>query len=206
VTAGSVREPLEVAPGELVVARNRKWDGTAHWVVPGRYLGEDDHGWWVYQAKGEFCSRPGAAFYTRSHNVLLVPRVGEWVATFYDEDHPGDFRVYVDMAVGHEFKRIRPEVTEFHVVDMDLDVILFADGTSHLDDEDEFAERRVTMDYPDWLVETTESSSRDVLAALEARQGPFAGEADTWLARGLEATRTGAWHDDWIPEDGENDE
>ena len=47
--------------GQLVVARNRKWNGKAHWVVPGRYIGEDRHGWWIFQGTNEFCSRPGAA-------------------------------------------------------------------------------------------------------------------------------------------------
>ena len=44
---------------------------------PGRYLGEDRHGWWIFQGTNEFCSRPGAAFYTRSDAVLLVPRSGD---------------------------------------------------------------------------------------------------------------------------------
>ncbi|MFJ3956579.1 DUF402 domain-containing protein [Arthrobacter sp. NPDC090010] len=200
------REPLDLRPGELVVARNRKWDGYAHWVVPGRYLGEDEFGWWVYQAAGEFCSRPGAAFYTRSHNVLLVPRTGDWVATFYDESHPGDVRLYVDMAVRHEFRRIRPEVTEFHMIDMDLDVLLMADGLSYVDDEDEFEERREALQYPEWLVEATEKACRDVLTSVREGVAPFHGTGERWLNRGLEATRSGVWNDDWIPEHGGNDD
>ncbi|MDP5225874.1 MULTISPECIES: DUF402 domain-containing protein [Arthrobacter] len=190
----------------MIVARNRKWDGTAHWVVPGAYLGEDEFGWWVYQAAGAFCSRPGAAFHTRSHNALLIPREGDWVATFYDDTHPGDVRLYVDMAVGHEFRRIRPAVTEFHMVDMDLDVILLADGTAYVDDEDEFAERRVSMHYPAWLVEATEGACRRVLTAVQAEQTPFTGVAERWLARGLAATAAGVWSDEWIPDRGGNDD
>ena len=123
-----------------MVARNRKWNGKAHWVVPGRYLGEDLHGWWIFQgAKGVLISRPGAAFYTASDAVLLVPRTGGYVATFYDDTYPGDFRVYVDLAAAHDWNTIRPGVTEFHMIDMDLDVIRSITRMGCIvDDEDEF--------------------------------------------------------------------
>ncbi len=81
------------------------------------------HGWWIFQGTNEFCSRPGAAFYAESDAVLLVPRSGEYVATFYDDAHPAGVQVYVDLATDHGWIPIRPGVTEFHLIDMDLDVI-----------------------------------------------------------------------------------
>lgn len=179
-----MREPENLIPGDLVVLRNRKWNGTAHWVVPGRYLGEGRHGWWIFQGQGEFCSRPGAAFYTESDNVVLVPRIGEHVATFYDDSHTGDFRIYVDLATAHEWKTIRPGVTEFHLIDMDLDVIRSADRGVYVDDEDEFAEHRLQMAYPPELVESIQSASDQLYQAVKAKHAPFDGTDREWLRKG----------------------
>ncbi len=178
------RVPERLEPGQLVVARNRKWNGKAHWVVPGRYLGEDRHGWWIFQGTNEFCSRPGAAFYTKSDAVLLIPREGDWVATFYDDAHPGGVRIYIDLAVAHEWNPIRPTVTEFHVIDMDLDVVQTASRGVFIDDEDEFAEHRVAMDYPTALAESLQASAEKLYQAVKAQQAPFDGTDVEWFTKG----------------------
>lgn len=180
----TTRVPAGLQPGQLVVARNRKWNGKAHWVVPGRYLGEDRHGWWIFQGTNEFCSRPGAAFYTKSDAVLLVPRSGDWVATFYDDAHPNRVRVYVDLAVAHEWTVIRPAVTEFHVIDMDLDVIRTADRGVFVDDQDEFAEHSISMHYPDRLVADIQDTADQLYQAVKAQQAPFDGTDVAWFTEG----------------------
>jgi hypothetical protein len=182
--SSTTRVPAGLQPGQLVVARNRKWNGKAHWVVPGRYLGEDRHGWWIFQGINEFCSRPGAAFYTQSDAVLLVPRSGDWVATFYDDSHPNGVRVYVDLAVAHEWTDIRPAVTEFHVIDMDLDVIRMAGRGVFIDDQDEFAEHRVAMNYPDRLVDDIQAAAEQLYQAVKAQQAPFDGTDVEWFTKG----------------------
>ncbi|WP_235779237.1 DUF402 domain-containing protein [Sinomonas notoginsengisoli] len=178
-------------PGELVVARNRKWDGTGHWVVPGFHVGEDEYGWWVYQGRGEFISRPGAALHTRSDAVLLIPRAGGFAATFYDESNPGDFRVYVDLAWDLSWHRIgepagpaHPGVVEFHMVDMDLDVIRSARRGVFVDDEDEFAEHAASMAYPGELMDAVRAECGRLEAAVLAGTGPFNGVSDAWMALG----------------------
>ncbi|SDT19609.1 hypothetical protein SAMN04489743_1974 [Pseudarthrobacter equi] len=181
---GATRTPQGLEPGQLVVARNRKWNGKAHWVVPGRYLGEDRHGWWIFQGTNEFCSRPGAAFYTRSDAVLLVPRDGDWVATFYDDAHPGGVRIYIDLAVAHEWNPIRPHVTEFHVIDMDLDVVSTADRGVFIDDEDEFEDHRTAMNYPAALAESLEASAAELFQAVKAQEAPFDGTDVGWFTKG----------------------
>ncbi|GAC1503671.1 MAG: hypothetical protein NVS2B15_26520 [Pseudarthrobacter sp.] len=180
----TTRIPAGLQPGQLVVARNRKWNGKAHWVVPGQYLGEDRHGWWIFQGTNEFCSRPGAAFYTRSDAVLLVPRSGDWVATFYDSAHPNGVRVYVDLAVAHEWTEIRPAVTEFHVIDMDLDVIRMDGRGVFIDDQDEFAEHAVAMNYPDRLVQDIQVAAEELYQAVKAQQAPFDGSDVEWFTKG----------------------
>lgn len=181
---GTTRIPAGLQPGQLVVARNRKWNGKAHWVVPGTYLGEDIHGWWIFQATNQFCSRPGAAFYAESDAVLLIPRSGDWVATFYDDAHPNGVRVYVDLAVAHEWSTIRPGVTEFHVIDMDLDVVRTTDRGVYIDDEDEFAEHRLAMNYPAYLVESLQSAADHLYQAVKAQQAPFDGTDVDWFTKG----------------------
>jgi len=175
---------LEVAAGELVVARNRKWDGKAHWVVPGRYLGSDEHGHWIYQGANEFISRPGAALYTESEAVLLVPRDGDYVATFYDDAHPQGVELYIDLATDFSWERIRPAVVEFHMVDMDLDVVRTKDRGLYVDDEDEFAEHRVLMNYPDELCTRMEAACAALVDAVAARQAPFDGRDAAWFTQG----------------------
>ncbi|MFF1831060.1 DUF402 domain-containing protein [Paenarthrobacter sp. NPDC058040] len=183
------REPGALQPGDLVVARNRKWNGTAHWVVPGSYLGEDIHGWWIFQEAGEFCSRPGAAFYTASDALLLVPRTGEFVATFYDDSYPGDFRIYVDLATAHGWNPIRPGVTEFHMIDMDLDVIRSTHRGVFVDDEDEFDDHSLAMGYPEQTVAAMRAECATLFAAVDTMKAPFdiTGHTNTsaeWFRKG----------------------
>lgn len=178
------RRPEGLEPGHLVVARNRKWNGTAHWVVPGTYLGEDQHGWWIFQPAGAFCSRPGAAFHAASDAVLLVPREGDYVATYYDDSYPGDFRLYLDLALGHEWRTIRPGVTEFHLIDMDLDVIRSVKHGIYIDDEDEFAEHRLAMKYPQPVVDRIRETADALFVAVKAQDSPFDGTETSWFGKG----------------------
>jgi hypothetical protein len=184
VSAPAARGPDGIRPGDLVVARNRKWDGSAHWVVPGQYLGEDEHGWWIFQRTDEFISRPGAALYTESDAVLLVPRGGDYVATFFDGQHPRGVEVYVDLALEPGWAQIRPGVFEFHLVDMDLDVVRERDRGVYIDDEDEFAEHQLAMDYPLEMVARIETECTRIYEAVKDRSVPFNGMDATWFGRG----------------------
>ncbi|WP_239437449.1 DUF402 domain-containing protein [Arthrobacter alpinus] len=178
------RESEDPRPGDLVVARNRKYDGTAHWVVPGRYLGNDEFGHWIFQGTNEFISRPGAALYTESDAVLLIPFTGDWVATFYDESHPGGVELYIDLALDLQWRRIRPNVVEFHMIDMDLDVVRTASRGLYVDDEDEFAQHRVELSYPDELCTRMESACADLVAEVGAANAPFDGRDAAWFTLG----------------------
>ncbi|MEO5993498.1 MAG: DUF402 domain-containing protein, partial [Arthrobacter sp.] len=142
------------------------------------------HGWWIFHGTNEFCSRPGAAFYTESDAVLLVPRSGEYVATFYAAGHPAGVRVYVDLATDHGWRTIRPGVTEFHLIDMDLDVIRTAERGVYVDDEDEFAEHRVEMDYPEDVAARISAASDQLYQAVKAEQPPFDGTDREWFRKG----------------------
>lgn len=181
-------------PGELVVLRNTKWDGSAHWVVPGWYLGEDNHGHWVYQPAGSFCSRPGVAFFAASNAILLVPHQGHNVATFYDQQHPDGVQVYVDIATNITWQRIGEHAVECQLIDMDLDVLRVSEGTPptervFVDDEDEFAQRQVSMHYPLQAVVAMQQECDDIYAAVASSCAPFDGLSGPQRPQGT----VGAW-------------
>ncbi|WP_348770111.1 DUF402 domain-containing protein [Arthrobacter sp. E3] len=170
--------------GDLVVARNRKYDGTAHWVVPGRYLGSDEYGHWVFQGTHEFISRPGAASYTESDAIFLIPYSGDWVATFFDEAHPNGVELYIDLAIELAWRRIRPGVMEFHMIDMDLDVVRTKSAGLFVDDRDEFAEHSLQMSYPEPLVARMEAACEALTEAVKAGLPPFDGREAAWFTLG----------------------
>lgn len=180
------RAPEELKRGDLVVARNRKFNGKAHWVVPGKYLGSDDFGHWIYQGAGSFVSRPDAAFFAESDAVLLVPHQGDWVATYYNPPKPSNTRIYVDLAAELGWKRIRPTTYEFHMIDMDLDVIQRGNGQSFIDDEDEFLAHSAQMNYPRELIEATEAQCAQIFEAVSSGQKPFDGHDLAWINLGRE--------------------
>ncbi|MFC8303739.1 DUF402 domain-containing protein [Specibacter sp. NPDC057265] len=178
--------PATVVPaaGDLVVSRNRKYDGGAHWVVPGTYLGSDEHGHWIFQGTGEFISRPGAALYTASDAVLLVPHAGPWVATFYDDAHPQGVELYIDLATDLGWRRIRPGVLELHLIDMDLDVIRSKSAGIYVDDREEFADHAATMSYPPQLCAHMEAAALALTHAVTERHAPFDGRDAAWFTLG----------------------
>jgi hypothetical protein len=106
------------------------------------------------------------------------------VATFYDDTYPGDFRIYVDLALGHGWNSIRPGTVEFHVVDMDLDVVSSAQRGVYVDDEDEFDEHRVRMAYPKDVVELILRETEQLYQAVKAQHAPFDGTVDEWFRKG----------------------
>lgn len=154
-----------------------KYDGALHWHHPGTLLGEDEHGAWVSVPAGTLASKgaePPVAWETAI--VMLFPRDGWWTATFHTPPHP--YELYVDVTTVPRWRD--GEVT---MVDLDLDVILTREGTVILDDEDEFAEHRVTLGYPADTVARAQETARWLLAAVEHREGPFAGAHTAWLGR-----------------------
>lgn len=153
-----------------------KWGGLPHWVFEGVFLGEDGHGAWVGIRAGTRFSRPGAEFVASDDHVTLAPAVGGFLATFWPEGGP--VSVYVDVST--------PPVWDGAVVravDLDLDVIRRRDGSVVVDDEDEFAEHRVTLGYPPELVAAARSTCDAVAAGVRRGAPPYDRTTSaTWLA------------------------
>lgn len=174
---GLPRRPLSFTAGETVVTRAWKYDGQAHWVVPGLALGSDEHGEWIYQPAGSFIARPGMAFFARSDAVTLSPASGEWLATFHSGEDRNGLLLYIDLSTAIGWAPLGPRGHELHSIDMDLDVVERAGRGIYLDDEDEFEEHRVAFGYPDELTSAIAAEAQDLLARVAARQAPFDGAA-----------------------------
>ncbi|MDN5895965.1 MAG: DUF402 domain-containing protein [Nocardioides sp.] len=162
-------------PVEIVMT---KWPDLPHWVYPGRYLGSDLHGDWIGIPRGTRMKRPGADYEAKYDQVCLVPAPGPdeirgWCAAFHGAGGPVD--VYVDIATPPVW-----EGTTVHAVDLDLDVVRGTSGRVWVDDEDEFAEHRVSLGYPQEVVDLAVRSCDHVHSAVAARAMPFDG---THLAR-----------------------
>lgn len=153
--------------------RYTKWGDRPHWEVTLIHLGEDEHGVWLGGPAGVTFSRPGVSFETTGALVVLVPKDRPWVATFYggkDFGHLHDCLVYVDMTTSAVWSLDGAEVT---FVDLDLDVFQRHDGSVHVDDEDEFAQHQVEMDYPKDIIALAEQSRDEVLGAIRDGVPPF---------------------------------
>ena len=88
---------------------------------------------------------------------------------------------YVDIttpAVWGASSDATPQVT---MDDLDLDVVQRWTGEIEVADEDEFAEHRRTLGYPDELVAHARHWRDEVLRLLESGLGPFDGREARWI-------------------------
>ena len=183
IPADLPREPAGAVLGDMVVARAWKYDGQPHWVVPGRYLGNDGHGHWIYQPAGSLVARPGHGHWAETDAVCLVPASGHWIGTFYDHTDE-DFRIYLDLSTNIGWRELARGGWEANSVDMELDVIDSSSRGIFLDDEDEFAEHAAAMGYPPALVDCIAAEAQELLGAVRQGAEPFDGTATDWLIRG----------------------
>lgn len=179
-------------PGTPIRCEMTKWGDRPHWQFDGIFLGSDEHGEWLGFPQGTHNHRPDYEFHSEADAVTLVPTGGWFAATFHA---PGIWcDLYVDIATPGRW-----DGGVIRAVDLDLDVIRMASeaptstrlapqnlsagpGEVFVDDEDEFAEHQVAYGYPTDVVEAAQASCDRVVAAVRARQAPYDGTAQRWLA------------------------
>ncbi|MGI9155223.1 MAG: DUF402 domain-containing protein [Marmoricola sp.] len=158
----------------------RKWPDGPHWEFDAVRVGADAHGVWCGIPAGAVLTRPGKTLTAAADHVTLVPYDEWWLGTFYGTDPERPFDVYVDVAtpsVWHGEDLVR-------AVDLDLDVIRGTTGRVWVDDEDEFAEHRVSLAYPDDIVAGAIAACTRLGTAVRAGEPPFDPEtSQEWLAR-----------------------
>lgn len=166
------------APGiGLVQVNYRKYDGTLHWNLRMRRLGEDEHGVWLGLPADSVCRKGhNPAIPLPEAHVLLFPREAWWTATF--NAAPRSTEIYCDVTTPPQW----PSAAEVTMVDLDLDV-LRKRGASHplLVDEDEFAEHQVRYGYPAEVIAQAEAAAAWLMTAVATGGGPFDGSHTRWL-------------------------
>jgi protein associated with RNAse G/E len=170
--------PRGLRPGDPVPVRFEKWGGLPHWAVDVLWLGEDDHGWWLGWPEATVWTRPGRTFRSDGLQVGLFPRDRGFAATFYQQVADVTFRIYADVAT-------RPSWRDgaLTAVDLDLDVLQGFDGTISVDDEDEFAEHRLSYGYPADVVAAAEAECACLVEEMSTGAAHFAEElAQRWRA------------------------
>lgn len=158
----------------------RKWPDLPHWEFDAVRLGADAHGHWVGVPSGTWLSRPERGFHAWCDHVVLLPHDAWWVATIYGEDEDRPVDVYVDITTPSTWS---DDGSSVRAVDLDLDVIKGPTGRVWVDDEDEFAEHRVSLGYPEDVVDAAIRSCEEVLEAVTSGAPPFDGSAMPWLSR-----------------------
>jgi uncharacterized protein len=176
---------VALSRGDAVRLEMTKWGDTPHWRMAATYLGRDEAGDWIGFPRGTLMSRPGMAITTENDQVGLVPAAGTavgqaWLATFHGPG--GIVWTYVDMTTVPVW-----DDHTIRAVDLDLDVIERLDRSVFVDDQDEFEEHRVSLRYPDEIVELATATSQLVRSAVGAKVPPFDGRSAPWLEqlRGL---------------------
>ena len=170
--------------GDPIRVEMEKWGSRPHWAFDALFLGRDGHGDWIGLPVGSALDRPGAHFVTGNLQIGLAPHPDLpederwWVATFHGPGGNLGALVYVDIA--------SPPVWDgatLRTVDLDLDVVVGETGRLWVDDEDEFAQHRVELGYPDDVAEAAMRSCDRVHAAVAAGHAPYDGSHEPWLRR-----------------------
>lgn len=159
----------------------RKWGGRLHWQFEMHRLGEDEHGLWLWSPPGSAMQRGTEPVkFSKSTNVKLIPDGKWWTAIWaWQRNHD----VYVDIIAPPKWDGSRVEM-----VDLDLDVVRWSDGTVEVLDEDEFAEHQVVFDYPPRLVDTVRATTAQLALAVDAGHEPFGEVAVRWMAQACALT------------------
>ena len=170
-------------PGNQVLVRFTKWDGSPHWAFDLVFLGSDEFGRWTGGPVGMPLVRPGLSLAAKSDGVLCFAHRAGYVATVNaDTGDPRGIRVYVDITTPPRWRFDGP-VAEVTMVDLDLDVVRRFDGEVYVDDEDEFAEHQISLGYPPALVAAARADCAAVLAGVRGGAEPFGEVAQQWLTR-----------------------
>lgn len=150
---------------EAALVEKRKHPHVVRATFEAQVLGQDSWGEWLRVP--------------RQRAVLLLPWGQWWVAWFRRE---GTLRVDVATAVA-------PGAETRSFVDLDLDVEREADGTVHILDEDEFAERCDA--YPPSWVPVALRTVREVADRARRYAEPFGTAHHRWMPAQVSTAGTG---------------
>ena len=146
-----------------------------HWGFEAFWLGEDEYGVWLSiptgtrRWKGEVDRSP-----VLTDAVFCAPHDAWWTLHFNgdvtDKSH------FVDIATPSKW--VSDDRVE--MIDLDLDVAFYHDGTVEVEDEDEFAVHQLQYGYTGEEILNARETTDQIVAALLAREEPFYEVAAKW--------------------------
>lgn len=162
---------------DRVTVQFLKYPDAIHWGLVTYRLGEDEWGVWLGMPVGSERWKGAEPWHPTTENrVLCVPHSDWWVLS-----HNGagpDLSHFVDISTPAVWGPGRVEM-----VDLDLDVVVWQDGTVEMEDEDEFALHQVQLDYPGELVAGARAAADRLFAEVSLGREPFFATAASWLLR-----------------------
>ena len=153
-----------------------KYPRELHWRHDVVRLGEDGYGVWLGGVAGSTIQR-GYEPPTESRDpfVQLIPSDAWWVL-IYNGDRPKT-RYYVDIVTPPEWV----DGSRVEMIDLDLDVVRYQDGSVAVLDEDEFEQHRVDRNYPAEIVERVRATTEEIASALQDGAEPFGTAPERWM-------------------------
>ena len=156
------------SPGDRILLRATKFDGSAHWIQPFRVLSDDGNllvtqyraKTPIYTSRGEFRSPYNSQVYfwrDRWFNVFRLAKPGCDLALWY-----------CNVTTPPVFKD-----GQLNYVDLDLDVAVRPDGCIELLDEDEFQLHKERYRYPAEVVAQARQAAVEVSQLARSGEFPF---------------------------------
>jgi hypothetical protein len=158
----------------------RKWPDRKHWQYSMEYLGEDEHGHWLWSPAGLTADRGEEGPIALPNPTVKLISADWWAANFMVEPDGSTF-IYVDI--------IAPATWSEGLVTMfDLDLDVWANcstGEIRMLDEDEFLEHQRLLNYPTELIAGAEAAARRVFEAVSAQDEPFGQIGWRWFSEAI---------------------
>ena len=161
----------DVAPGTAVAVRAHKYDGKEYrrWQV--HFVERIDGGARLEATFNSFVEGRTPFFGgDRAVEFFYADRGYNVIAGYAPE---GMLRAcYCNICTPATFV-LAPEGPEIHFIDLDIDVLVWPDGSCVVTDEDDFAENSVRYGYPVAIQEGAHAAVEALLAAVRDRRAPF---------------------------------
>lgn len=162
---------------DRVTVQFYKHGGALHWGMETSFLGEDEWGVWLSYPLGAARWKGVEARSPNPHDgVVCVPH-DDWWLMLYSPAHP-QISHFIDINTPGQWDDGRVEL-----VDLDLDVVVNADGSVEIDDEDEFIVHQVELEYSTDLIEGARTAADRVFRDVSARHEPYFETAAAWLGK-----------------------
>ena len=163
----------------MIEVRNFKWPRRPTAVAVACLLSEDVFGRWLGVASGNPGWAAGGSHsgvFERSF-IKLVPHGTFWTACF----NPGDPVVDVDIVLP-----VRWVDDVLEEVDLELDILRFANGSVQVRDQEAFGYMREAWTMPDDIGAQAEETCERVCALVEFGAEPFGEVGRLWLSSFLD--------------------